>query len=197
MKALACILLTILSTGCATMVNGRDQTISVDSFPSGAAIGVDCGDAPRTAGVTPAKITGPRAAEYCRLTFTRPEYEPKVVDLTHQRSRATALNRVFGVPSAIVLGLAGALVGSAVDGADTGAQVGIEAGYDLGRNGATALDEKGGGMKWVPGRIFVVLTRPDSEEPADGEAAGAAATPHARHEMRGAPGDPALHALLR
>jgi hypothetical protein len=141
------------------MVNGRSQTLPVGSFPSGAAVEVNCGDGPKTAGATPTKITVSRAAELCQLTFTRAGYEPKSIELTHQRSRATALNAVFGVPSALVLGIAGAIAGSVVNGADTGAQMGGEAGFDLGRGGATALDEKGGGMKWVPGRIFVTLLR--------------------------------------
>lgn len=151
------------------MVNGRNQMLSVDSFPSGAEIRVDCGDAPRVAGVTPAKVEVQRAADRCELTFTRDGYATRVIELTHQESRATRLNAVFGVPSAIVLGLAGALIGSIVDGTETGAEIGIDAGLDLGRGGATALDKQGGGWKWVPARIFVTLQRSTSEEPADSD----------------------------
>jgi hypothetical protein len=166
LRTLAGLLLCLLATGCATMVNGPNQTLSVDSFPSGAAIEVHCGDTANVAATTPAKIKVSRAAEQCQLTFTRAGYEPKAIELTHQISRATKLNAAFGVPSAIVLGIAGALVGSTVDGIDRGAQIAGEAGFDLGRRGATALDKKGGGWKWVPGQIFVVLSRSTQDEAA-------------------------------
>lgn len=153
----------LLTTGCATMVNGRYQTIAVESYPSSAAVEVDCGDGPRAAAATPTKIKVRRAAAYCQLTFTRTGYEPKTIELTHQRSRATTLNAAFGIPSAVVLGIAGALIGSTVGGAETGFGIGVDAGYEAGRGGATAVDMKGGGWKWVPGKVFVILTRPDSD----------------------------------
>ena len=167
--SLLAVALLLLTTGCATMVNGRYQTITVDSYPSGAAVEVDCGDGPRAVAPTPTKIQVRRAAESCRLAFTRTGYEPEVIELTHQRSRATALNAAFGVPSALVLGVAGAIVGATVDGAETGLAIGAEAGYDLGSGGATAVDLKGGGWKWVPGKVFVILKRPDPEEDTDPE----------------------------
>lgn len=169
-RTLTGLLLCVLTTGCATMVNGRHQVLSVDSYPSSAAIEVDCGEEPRAAGSTPAKVTVKRAAEYCRLTLSREGYEPKVIELTRRKSRAAVLNAAFGIPAAVVLGIAGALLGSAVNGAETGAEIGVEAGFDLGSEGATELDKKGGGWTWVPGSIFAVLYRietapPDLAEP--------------------------------
>lgn len=35
--------IAIVATGCATMINGKVQTVSGDSFPAGASITVDCG----------------------------------------------------------------------------------------------------------------------------------------------------------
>ncbi len=163
-RSLAALLLCLFTTGCATMVNGRQQTLSIDSHPSGAAVDVDCGDEPRLAGKTPLKVEVSRAAEHCQLTFTRAGYEPRVVELSHQESRATVLNAAFGLPSAIVLAIAGGLIGSTVNGTDTGIDIGFDAGYDLGRGGATALDKKGGGWKWVPGRVFVILDRSEPRE---------------------------------
>jgi hypothetical protein len=154
-----CLLACLLTTGCATMVNGPHQTLSVDSFPSHARVSVDCGDTIRIIESTPAKISVSRSADHCELTFMRDGYETKSVLLSHQLSRATALNAAFGVPSAVVMGLVGAIAGSTVNGTDTGARIGGEAGYDLGREGATAIDKKGGGWKWVPARVFVVLAR--------------------------------------
>jgi hypothetical protein len=163
-RTLAGLLLCLLATGCATMVNGRHQTIGVDSFPSGAQVEVDCGEGPKRAAPTPTKISVLRAAEFCRMTFTRPGYDPKTIELTHQPSRVIALNRAFALPGAVVFGVAGALVGAAVNGAETGAEIGVDAGWELGKAGATELDKKGGGWKWVPGKVFVVLTRPYEED---------------------------------
>ena len=154
----------LLTTGCATMVNGRYQTITVESYPSGAGLEVECGDGRRAAGATPTRVSVRRAAEYCTLTFTRAGYEPRTIELSHQRSRATALNAAFGLPSAVVFGIAGAIIGAAVDGAETGFDIGVDAGFDVGSGGATAVDLKGGGWKWVPGKVFVILTRPAPEE---------------------------------
>lgn len=165
-RKLLLIAVAILATRCATAVNGRFQTISVDSFPSGAAITVDCGASPSKASVTPAKIQVSRAAERCALTLTREGYEPRIVNLEHQESRATALNAVFGIPGAVFFGLLGAILGSAVDGTETGAAIGAEAGYGIGTEGAVAVDKAGGGMKWVPGKVYVILLREGTEEEA-------------------------------
>lgn len=161
---LGALLLCILATGCATMVNGRHQTLTVGSFPSGAAIEVECGDERTREAVTPAKVRVRRSAPHCQLIFTHAGYEPKVIELTHQESRATALNAAFGLPSAIVLGIAGAIVGSAIDAAETGAEIGAEAGFALGNGGATLMDKKWGGWKWVPDDVFVILSRSTPED---------------------------------
>lgn len=151
--------IAIVATGCATMINGKAQTVSVDSFPAGASITVDCGAVPRDAGVTPAKVKVQRAAKQCLIILSRDGYETKEVVLEHQTSRATALNGVFGLPAGILFGVVGAILGSAVNGADTGAEIGLDAGMDLGAGAATDVDKNGGGWKWVPGRIFVTLVR--------------------------------------
>jgi hypothetical protein len=166
-RTLAALALCLLATGCATVVNGPSQTLEVDSHPTGAALQVDCGEGVRDAGTTPAKVKVSRAADHCRLTFTRQGYEPRVIELEHQESRATVLNAAFGLPSAVVLGIVGALAGSLVDEWEAGAMVGGEAGWHIGRGGVTALDKKGGGWKWVPGRVFAYLSKPENPEPAN------------------------------
>ena len=159
MKNAVLMTIAILATGCATMVNGRFQTISVDSFPSGARISVDCGNVPKDGGVTPAEIKVERAASQCLIGFAREGYQSREFALQHQRSRATHMNAVFAIPAAIVFGVVGAVIGSAVNGEDTGAEIGMDAGFGLGSEVATGVDEAGGGMKWVPGRLFVTLVK--------------------------------------
>lgn len=151
--------IAVVAAGCATMINGKYQTVSVDSFPAGASITLDCGDVPREGGTTPAKVKVQRAAKHCLIFLSRDGYEMKEVALVHQPSRATALNGVFGVPAAIVFGVLGAIIGSAVGGEDTGGQIGVETGLDFGAEAATDVDKGRGGWKWVPGRIFVTLVR--------------------------------------
>lgn len=168
MKNALLITIAVLATGCATMVNGRFQTVSVDSFPSGARISVDCGKVPKDGGVTPAKVQVERAASRCLISFAREGYETREFALQHQRSRATHMNGVFAIPAAIIFGVVGAVVGSVVNGEDTGAQIGMDAGFDLGSDVATSVDEEGGGWKWVPGRLFVTLVRTElAAEPPD------------------------------
>lgn len=147
------------AVSCATMVNGRHHTVSVDSFPSGAKIAVRCGDVPEDGGVTPAKVKVERAAAECLLTLSLDGYEPRVIALAHQPSRATKLNAIWGVPSAALLGVLGALWDDQTGGDGSTAVGGVTAGYEFGSNAATSVDAQGGGMKWVPGRIFVTLVR--------------------------------------
>jgi hypothetical protein len=149
----------IVATGCATMINGKDQTLSVDSFPTGASIILDCGDVPREGGNTPAKMKVQRAADRCLIFLSRDGYETKEVVLQHRTSRATALNGVFGLPAAVVFGVAGVIIGSTIGLEDMGAEIGAEAGMNLGAGVAANVDKSGGGWEWVPGRIFVTLVR--------------------------------------
>ena len=48
----------LLLGGCATMINGRTETIPVKSDPSGAVVTVECGNAPLYGGVTPTTVKG-------------------------------------------------------------------------------------------------------------------------------------------
>jgi hypothetical protein len=69
------------------------------------------------------------------------------------------LNGVFGLPAAVVFGVAGVIIGSTIGLEDMGAEIGAEAGMNLGAGVAGNVDKSGGGWEWVPGRIFVTLVR--------------------------------------
>jgi hypothetical protein len=75
MKTLGPLLAAILCTRCATAIHGRYQSVPVASVPPGASIAVACDRYRVGAGVTPANVVLPRAAEGCSVTLTRPGYD--------------------------------------------------------------------------------------------------------------------------
>ncbi len=60
----------ILLTGCATMTRGRNETINVDSRPSGAAASIRCDGGVSVSGTTPARLVIPRRADNCVVAVT-------------------------------------------------------------------------------------------------------------------------------
>lgn len=166
-RTLQCLTTLMLLTGCATIVNGPYQTVVVDSYPSGAKVTADCGRSTLHASVTPTKLRAERAAAHCILTFVHDGYEPRVIALSHQESRAARMNALFGVPGALLAGAAGLAVGLALDDDDAILQLtigGLALGYVVGSNLATELDEKGGALKWVPGKLYAILLRSDEAQ---------------------------------
>lgn len=82
MRWAAPILLFALS-GCATIVNGRYQTVPVTSDPAGATVHVQCGNAPSDGGVTPTSVKLRRSATTCALTLSKSGFADHTV--TFQR----------------------------------------------------------------------------------------------------------------
>lgn len=68
----------ILTQGCATVHNGRDQEISVVTEPAGASVEVRCGK-PQPAATTPATVRLPRRVEECSLVLTHPGFQSETV----------------------------------------------------------------------------------------------------------------------
>jgi len=60
----------VLLTACATMTQGRNETISVDSRPSGAAATIACDGGVSVSGTTPARLVIPRRADHCVVSVT-------------------------------------------------------------------------------------------------------------------------------
>lgn len=165
MRALVTTSALLFLTSCATMVNGRYQQVKVDSFPGHAAIAVECGAAPHDGGFTPATLTLPRRADTCEVVLSKEGYVDRAVVFERQVSRATAANRIAGVPVAMI----GAVVGIFIDdtiGLDGDVTVagwtgGMEAGSAPGRQ----IDKHtGGAYKWVPADVFVTLIRREPEQ---------------------------------
>jgi hypothetical protein len=151
----------LFSTGCATVINGRYQSLQVDSYPSGARIDVDCGEVARAAGSTPGKVTLQRGAKHCVLILSKDGYESQQIELRRERSRAAEANKVMAVPVALVSAVVAAMAGEAIlndDGAL--AAGGFEAGMEAGAAPGRQFDKHtGAAYKWVPGDLFVTLVR--------------------------------------
>lgn len=72
------LLLAVLPlAACATINHGPNETISVDSRPSGAQATIRCDGNVTATGTTPARLTIPRRADNCRL-----EVGSKTVEMT-------------------------------------------------------------------------------------------------------------------
>jgi hypothetical protein len=88
---------------CATIAHGRYQRVSVDSHPAGANVRVDCGDARRDGGVTPAVVSIRRGATSCSLTLSKEGYASQTIAFTRRLSSVGWANVV---PALIVEGSA-------------------------------------------------------------------------------------------
>lgn len=153
-------LLLLACSGCATMINGRNEEVPVDSFPSGAKVAVDCGDVPRDGGATPARVLLARIAEKCSVTLTKDGYEPKVVTFHREESRAGVANKVAAAPLGFFAAITGYFLGSDNGLADDLAAAGWNAGTAAGAAPGRAVDKRtGGAYKQVPGEVYVTLVR--------------------------------------
>jgi len=97
------ILFIISSYGCATVINGTTQKISVDTGPCGA----DCqvvGDSARY--TTPCQLELKRKEDHL-VKITKESYEPETVDIKHSMSGVVVGNVLLG-----------GLIGVGVDAAD-------------------------------------------------------------------------------
>jgi hypothetical protein len=159
-KLFLALLLFTCSARCASVVHGRYQDVAVSSTPSGAAVRVDCGDAPADAGVTPAKVKLRRGAEHCAITLSKSGYSDHVVTFTRMVSEATWGNIVPGLLIGTVIAAASAPI---VVFSDSAAQEdranGLGAAGVIGGAGAGAwIDHSTGAMyKQVPGTVDVTL----------------------------------------
>ena len=74
---------TLIVTGCATIAHGPNETIIVNSRPSGSAATITC-DGVKVSGTTPAQLVIPRKSDHC------------VVDvMSAGRARTVPLKRGF------------------------------------------------------------------------------------------------------
>ena len=97
--ALAIVLLLIL-TGCATIINGRSQSVAFDSTPTGADLTV--GGLKAT---TPAKLTLTRNQPYT-ATFTKADFPERKFEIEPAPSWWLLGNAVFGGFVGIIIDLA-------------------------------------------------------------------------------------------
>ncbi len=153
MRRLILFALTLLSAGCATVINDQREKIPVRSEPAGAVVSVECGQAPVYGGVTPAVLLIERTADPCSITVAKEGYEGKKVTLERTTSRATRGNKVPGVIVGSLFGLI-AIISDNEPWMDDA----YELGSTLGQAPGNAIDHKtGAAYKHVPGEVFVRL----------------------------------------
>lgn len=164
MKRLLLLVALLPLTGCATVVNGRFQAVDVDSHPSGARVEVDCGASSAARATTPTKVTLERAAKNCSITLTRDGYLPATIVLERQRSRVVQANKIIAIPLALFTGAIAGIIGQEIDDEAAAAEAGFLAGLEAGSAPGRQIDKQtGAAYKWVPGRVYAVLVRPDRE----------------------------------
>jgi hypothetical protein len=153
-KLLLALLVLPLTARCASLVHGRYQQVPVRSTPAGAAVRVDCGDAPADAGVTPVEVSLRRGAERCAITLSKAGYAEQTVTFTRMASRAAWSNVVPGLAIGTVAAAAVAAPfdeGSASNNAMAG---GIAGGTALGY----LVDRRSGAAyRQLPGTVDVTL----------------------------------------
>ena len=96
----------LLLAGCGTITHGRYQNIPVTSLPAGAAVSLQCGNAPAINAVTPTTIRVPRKPETCALTLRHEGHDPQVISLERKRSRKFLMNLLW-MPGLAVAAYAG------------------------------------------------------------------------------------------
>ncbi|HEX7832646.1 MAG TPA: hypothetical protein VF787_23520 [Thermoanaerobaculia bacterium] len=72
------IAVVLFTQGCATLHNGRHQSVSVTSDPAGATVDVHCGKAQPPA-LTPATLRLPRKVEECSIVLSKPGFQSETV----------------------------------------------------------------------------------------------------------------------
>jgi hypothetical protein len=107
--------------GCATMTHGPNETIAVDSKPSGAAASIKCDGGVNVSGTTPAKLVIPRKADHCVVEVSNAG-RTKRVPLVRGYSGRLWAN--FAGAAAIPIGAIGSLSGDSGH-RNTGIRVGI------------------------------------------------------------------------
>ena len=100
------VVMGVMSSGCATIMHGRTETISITSDPSGAVAHVGGQEI-----VTPGEITLDRNKSYT-VTFEKPGYESATARIRSQRSGWIWGNILIGGIPGIIVDLA---TGSAGD----------------------------------------------------------------------------------
>jgi hypothetical protein len=169
LKTLGALLAAILSMRCATAIHGRYQSVPVASVPPGASIAVACDRYRVDAGVTPANVVLPRAAEGCSVTLTKPGYDQARVWFERVPSGARFVNLVPAIPLSFLCGLLGFALN--FDRGPIDPMVASAAGgYVCARAPFVIDDAAGGAYTQVPEKVEVTLSPP-------GKSASPARTP--------------------
>jgi hypothetical protein len=124
--ALLAILSIVSSPGCATIVKGRYQELTINSNPPGAAFEVD-----GISGTTPATVPVERKLKHHTVVISKPGYETAQIRVGRDLNLWTAGNVIwglFGLPVGVGIDL---VSGSAYKLATSDVQVSLQPEYPL------------------------------------------------------------------
>jgi hypothetical protein len=109
MRGVSFLLIGCLLTSCATVTRGRDETITVESNPSGANATIDCANNVSASGTTPARLTIPRKAEACRVEVEKSGMQKQEIQLQRGINGSYWMNFIYaaGIPIGGIFALGG------------------------------------------------------------------------------------------
>lgn len=110
MRFTALLLVASLLSSCATIRNGRDEVIAVDSDPSGATATIKCNENISASGTTPANLTIARKADGCRINVEKSGMKAQSIEVERGFNPAYWMN--FISLSGLPLGTTAAFMGS-------------------------------------------------------------------------------------
>lgn len=159
-KTMLALIAVAFGSRCASIAHGRYQEVPVRSTPPGAAIRVDCGDAPADGGVTPATVKLRRAAEHCALTLSKEGFADERVTFTRAHSAIAFANLVPGllVGTAVAAAEAPVLVWGDSSASSTRANTAAVGGIAAGTGIGLLVDQRTGALyRQVPGSVDAAL----------------------------------------
>lgn len=109
MRFVAVLLIGCLLSSCATIVRGRNETISVESDPSGATATIKCAGNVSASGTTPARITIPRNSDGCSVQIEKSGSKTQTIAMDKGVNFSYWLNSIAvgGIPVGALLQFGG------------------------------------------------------------------------------------------
>jgi hypothetical protein len=114
-RFLASLSTAILLSSCASIRNGRDEVITVDSDPSGANATIKCANNVSASGTTPARLTISRKADGCRVDVEKSGMKTQTIQLERGFDSAYWSNFILasGLPLGTIAAFSNGIFGSA------------------------------------------------------------------------------------
>lgn len=97
MRYLTFVAAALLLSGCATILDGRHETIEVTSPAPGSTARIDCANASVSSTPIPARLQLPRKARQCKVTIAAPGGADQTIELKRVLNTKSWWNAGFGI----------------------------------------------------------------------------------------------------